>query len=105
MSFRRDAKGMKHWKDWRRRHAGVLSSCGLPEVVYRDEAAWENFLAEGFLPDGCGVWSGWEVERLAPEQARRLLAFLTRECSDHPFQRDRMNLLHRLLRADRRWGR
>jgi hypothetical protein len=72
----------------------VLSSCSWPEVVYRDAAAWENFSAEGFLPDGCGVWAGWRVEMLSTVQAHRLREFITAECADHHSQRREQRTVH-----------
>jgi len=96
MSFRRKGKAAKHWRDWVERHADALAKCGLPEVVYRDAAAWENFLFEGFLPDGSGVYSGWKVEMLSAEQAGRFDDFLDRECVGHPFQQSMMKLLRRV---------
>jgi hypothetical protein len=97
MGFRRDGKAAKGWRDWRQKHAATLAKCGLPEVVYRDPVAWENFLVEGFLPPGSDVWSGWKVEMLSPQQARDLYAFLDREVADHPFRQMMMNHLRRLF--------
>lgn len=95
MSFRRDGKARRAWEDWRARHAPTLAACGLPDVVCRDEIAWENFLVDGFLPDGSGSWSGWKIEMLSPEQARRFYHFLEDECADHPFQQNMVRLLRR----------
>src|SRR5262245_29164155 len=97
MGFRRDSKAARAWREWRQRHAATLAKCGLPEVVYHDPVAWENFLVEGFLPAGCGVWSGWKVEMLSPEQARTLYTFLDRECAGHPFQDFMLRHLRRLF--------
>jgi hypothetical protein len=85
MSFRRKSKVAKSWREWKEKHTEALSQCGLPEVVYKDAVAWENFLFQGFLPDGCGVWSGWKVEMLSPDQARRFYDFLDGECAAPPF--------------------
>ena len=104
MSFRRKGKKLNAWRDWIEKHADALAGCGLPEVVYKDAVAWENFLADGFLPDGCGAWSGWKVEMLSADQARRLYDFLDGECAGHPFQRSMMNLLRRLLQQGTRLG-
>ena len=98
MSFRRDGKAANRWRDWRASHAAALSECGLPEAVFRDEAVWENFLAEGYVGAGHGAWSGWKVELLSPEQARRLDDFLRTACADHPFQPSMRILLRRLFR-------
>lgn len=97
MSFRRNGKTSKHWQQWRAKHAAALAQCGLPEVLFQDEVAWENFLAEGFLPAGCGVWSGWSIEMLSPEQVRCLHDFLNKECAGHIFQQSRMNQLRKCL--------
>ena len=48
-----------------------------------------------FLPAGCGVYSGWTVDLLSPEQVRLFSAFLERECRGHPFQQCMLNLLRR----------
>jgi hypothetical protein len=56
-----------------------------------------SFLAEGYLPQGHGVWGGWQVEMLSTGQAHRLLDFLGRECADHPFQQNMVSLLRRLF--------
>jgi hypothetical protein len=101
MSFRRKGKAAKTWRDWVERHADALAQCGLPEVVYQDERAWENFLAEGFLPAGSGVYSGWKVELLSAEQGRRFYDFLDWECAEHPFQQSMMKLLRRVGFAGR----
>jgi hypothetical protein len=85
VGFRRDGKAARGWRVWVRRHADALARCGLPDALYADEAAWENFLAEGFLPAGCGAWGGWRVEMLSPEQAARLHALLQAECPGYPF--------------------
>ena len=95
MSFRRNGKAAQNWTNWKERHAAVLSQCGLPDFLFQDERSWENFLFEGFLPSGCGIWSGWSVEMLSLDQARRFYDFLDRECAGHPFQQSMMNLLRR----------
>lgn len=95
MSFRRNGKSAKHWNDWRARHSAMLSRCGLPAVFYRDAIAWENFLVDGYLPAGCGAYSGWSVDLLSPEQVRLFAEFLEQECRDHPFQQSMLNMLRR----------
>ena len=100
MSFRRKGKAANNWREWIADHRETLSRCGLPEVVYSDPVAWENFLVDGFLPDGCGVWSGWHVEMLSADQVRRFYAFLDHACAGHPFQGSMKNLLRRLFRLE-----
>jgi hypothetical protein len=56
-------------------HQDELIAAAVPDWLYRDEMRWYRFLEEG----GWDQRTGWKVELLSPEEARRLRDFIVRE--------------------------
>ena len=74
MAYRRNGSSAHAWKEWVSRRLEVLTQCGVPDFLYRDEARWERFLQESY-----DISTGWTPEMLEPKQAEELRHFLQRE--------------------------
>jgi hypothetical protein len=75
MAFRRDGARSYAWQQWLAKHQDELVAIGLPDWIYTDQQCWTWFLQE------CGLdWeSGWGVEMLSPQQAKRFREFIVLE--------------------------
>jgi hypothetical protein len=81
MSFRRDKIKSDKWNDWLRRNADTLiAECGVPrEIVMDEHRCW---YLEHHGDDGV---TGWSIELLSDQQAKRLRELAWNELGERGF--------------------
>lgn len=87
MAYKRTGLSTLKWKRWVAEHRQELINSGVPQDIYRDQARWLRFLAEG---GDCE--KQWSLEMLRVGEAKVLHTLL--ESNREEF--DVSSLLHEL---------
>lgn len=87
MAHKRNGRSTLKWKRWVAENRQELINSGVPEDIYRNQARWLRFLAEGIDYE-----KQWSLEMLRVEEAKVLHALL--EANREEF--DVSSLLHEL---------
>jgi hypothetical protein len=80
MSFRRDKSKTQLWRKWLLQNQDTLNACGLPSLIFQDEAHWWDFLEHGYL-DHHEDSSHFKISHLSRAEIQMLRDFLDRELS------------------------
>lgn len=81
MSFRRDKEKASRWREWLGRNRDeLIAICGVPYEIVTDQDRW--WYLEHHGDDHL---TGWNIEMLNDEQARRLRDLVWRELGERGY--------------------
>ena len=75
MSYQRNKDFSLTSPQWRIEHKSTLSECGIPDGVANSDRQWNYVLLHG----NDALCTGWEVDWITPQQAKKLIVLLENE--------------------------